>query len=168
MNNETLPHLIDSHCHLDFSEFTNDLEQVIERAQLAGVSKIVTICTKPKNAEKILSIVDKFPDVYFAAGSHPLNKKQTDKFREQELRELSLHPKMIGIGETRLDYFYSSENAADQKKIFKLHIATARELSLPLIIHSRSADNDMITILKEEYKAGSFDCILINNTTGYN
>ena len=146
MHNKILPPLVDSHCHLDFPDFENDLEQVIERATAAGVSKIVTICTKPKDLKKVLSIVNNFSHVYFAAGSHPLNKNKEDRFSRQELLDLSSHSKMIGIGETGLDYFYSSKNAAEQKIIFKLHIAVARELALPLIVHSRSADLSLIHI----------------------
>jgi TatD DNase family protein len=107
-----------------------------------------------------LDITDRYPNIFFAVGSHPLNKDSVDHFTRDELLTLSSHPKMVGIGETGLDYFYSSENTKQQKENFKLHIAVARECALPLIVHSRSADNDMSQILQEEYKAGHFACVL--------
>ena len=154
------PTLVDSHCHLDFPEFDNDIDSVISRANKAGVSKILTICTKPKYLEKVIKIVKSRSNLYFAAGTHPLNKEKSDKFTKDELTQLAENPKMVGIGETGLDYFYSSENSNDQKKHFRLHIALAREFSLPLIVHSRSADDDMATILQEEYKIGPFQCVM--------
>ena len=160
MNNNFLPPIIDSHCHMDFPDFDDDLDQVLERARSAGVSKLLTICTKPDNLKKVLTIITSHSDIYFAAGSHPLNKNKKDMFTKDQLLKLTLNPKMIGIGETGLDYFYSSENASEQKRHFRLHIAIARECSLPLIVHSRSADLDMANILKEEYKNGHFDCVL--------
>ncbi len=160
MIRKTLPSIIDSHCHIDFPEFDNDLDQVLNRAHKAGVSKILTICTKPANLQKVLTIVSAHRNIFFAAGSHPLNNNAKDRFTKEELLEATLNAKMVGIGETGLDYFYSSTNSNDQKKDFRLHIALARECSLPLIIHSRKADEDMTSILKDEYKSGPFRCVL--------
>ncbi len=160
MSNSLLPPVVDSHCHLDFADFDLDLDQVIRRAETAGVSTIVTICTKPDNIKKVLEIVKNFPNVYFAAGSHPLNTKAQDWFTKEQLLELTANSKMVGIGETGLDYFYSAKNAIEQKKHFRLHINLARDCALPLIVHSRSADKDMIAILSEEFKKGPFKCVL--------
>ena len=160
MNKGFKADLVDSHCHIDFPDFDSDLDQVIVRAKEEGISKILTICTSPKNLEKVSTIALAHQIVYFAAGSHPLNKTESDKFTRNELLNASLNPKMIGIGETGLDYFYSSKNSNEQKKHFRLHIAVARECSLPLIVHSRSADQDMASILKDEYKRGHFECVL--------
>ena len=160
MSSSLLPPVVDSHCHLDFEDFDLDLDQVVKRAETAGVSIIVTICTKPENLQKVLKIVKKFPNIYFAAGSHPLNTKAQDWFTREQLLELTTNSKMIGIGETGLDYFYSAKNANEQKRHFRLHINLARECALPLIVHSRSADKDMIAILSDELKRGPFDCVL--------
>ena len=160
MTKHLVPRLVDSHCHLDFPEFDNDIDNIISRAKNAGISTILTICTKPKDLNKVIKIVESQSLVYFAAGSHPLNKEHSDKFTKDKLLQLSQNPKMVGIGETGLDYFYSSENSDDQKKHFRLHIAVARECSLPLIVHSRSADTDMASILREEYKIGPFECVM--------
>ena len=168
MNNSLLPPIVDSHCHLDFKEFDHDLEKVLERAKGAGVSKILTICTKPKNLQKILKIVSSHENIYFAAGSHPLNKNDYDWFTKKELLDTTANEKMVGIGETGLDYFYSTENVATQQKHFRMHIAIARECSLPLIVHSRSADWDMAKILVEEYKNGPFKCVLHCFSSGSN
>ena len=116
MNKKLVP-LIDSHCHIDFQEFDDDLDLVITRAEKAGIEKILTICTKVSNLAKVLEITSYYPNVYFAAGSHPLNKCEYDNFTRDELLALVSNPKMLGLGETGLDYFYSSENSDQQKNI---------------------------------------------------
>lgn len=160
MNKNELPPLVDSHCHIDFPEFDKDLDATVLRAQDAGISKILTICTKPKYLLRVLEIANHYPNIFFAVGSHPLNKHEDDYFTREEILAITSHPKMVGIGETGLDYFYSTENSEKQKEHFRLHISLARECSLPLIVHSRSADEDMERILKEEYRLGHFDCVL--------
>ena len=160
MIRKELPPLVDSHCHVDFPEFDTDFDAIMARAKSAGVTKILTICTKPKNYSKVLEITDRYKDLFFALGSHPLNKNEDDYFTKKEILQASLQPKMVGIGETGLDYFYSTETSEKQKKHFRLHIALARECSLPLIVHSRSADEDMAKILTAEYKVGHFECVL--------
>tara|TARA_A100001011_G_C14212939_1_gene800710 strand:+ start:63 stop:860 length:798 start_codon:yes stop_codon:yes gene_type:complete len=160
MNKDILNPLVDSHCHLDFPEFDDDLPQVIERAKKAGIEKIITICTKLGNLEKVKSIAERHPIVFFSVGSHPLNTDTKDNFNRKQLLVASSNPKMVGIGETGLDYFYSSKNSIEQKKNFRMHITVARECALPLIVHSRAADEDMIRILTEEYKIGKFQCVL--------
>ncbi len=168
MSSFSLPPIVDSHCHLDFIDFDVDLDQVMKRAEKAGVSKIVTICTKPENLHKVSKIVEIYPNVYFAAGTHPLNTEVHEWFTREQLVEATSNTKMIGIGETGLDYFYSAKNATDQKKNFRLHINLARECELPLIVHSRSADQDMIAILTEEFKKGPFECVLHCFSSGAN
>ena len=160
MTENVLPPLVDSHCHIDFADFDSDLKETVTRATKAGVSKILTICTKPTNTERVLEITARYPNIFFAAGSHPLNKFEDESFTYKEISILSSHPKMVGIGETGLDYFYSAQNADLQKKHFRMHIELARECSLPLIVHSRSADSDMAKILMEEYNNGPFTCVL--------
>ena len=160
MNDIELPDLVDSHCHVDFPEFDNDLDEILLRAQKAGVSKVLTICTKPQNLDRVMEIATNHASVFFAVGTHPLNINKVDYFTYEEILNVSSHPKMVGIGETGLDYFYSMSNSKEQKKHFKMHIALARDCSLPLIVHSRSADKDMSRILKDEYKKGHFNCVL--------
>ena len=160
MNKIELPDLVDSHCHVDFPEFDSDLDEILLRAQKAGVSKVLTICTKPQNLDRVMEIATNHASVFFAVGTHPLNINKVDYFTYEEILKLSSHPKMVGIGETGLDYFYSMSNSKRQEKHFKMHIALARDCSLPLIVHSRSADKDMSRILKDEYKKGHFNCVL--------
>lgn len=160
MDKNELPPLVDSHCHVDFPEFAKDLDETLVRAKNAGVTKILTICTKPKSLSRVLEITDTYSNIFFAAGTHPLNKEKEDFFTREELLRTSSKPKMVGIGETGLDYFYSKESSEKQKENFRLHISLARECSLPLIVHSRSADEDMSQILKDEYSNGHFDCVL--------
>ncbi len=168
MTKEKLAPLIDSHCHLDFPEFDDDLDQIILRSKEAGISKILTICTKPSNLQKVIRIAEKYSDVFFAVGSHPLNVASGDVFTLAELLEISRHEKMVGIGETGLDYFYSSENQQEQKTHFRLNISAARESGLPLIVHSRSADEDTSEILREEFNHGCFDCVMHCFSAGLN
>ena len=152
--------LIDSHCHLDFPQFEESLVDVVQRASLLGVNKMLTICTKPSTVDKVKSIVDLYPQIYFAAGSHPLNIGTNDIFNAADLIKLSEHPKMVGIGETGLDYYYSKETKKEQKESFRLHIDIARKCNLPLIVHARSADFDIIEILIEEHKKKEFKCVM--------
>ena len=151
--------IIDSHCHLDFDKFENDLDQVINRAKGSGVSKILTICTKKNNLNKNINICEKNDFIFFAYGLHPLNIGK-EKIDTKEILRISDHKKMIGIGETGLDYFYSKENIHLQKKSFIDHIKISQKTQLPLIIHSRDADEDMQTILNEEYKKNPFMAVM--------
>ena len=160
MKNYELSPIIDSHCHLDFPDFDDDLKETIKRAEDFGVIKMLTICTKPSELKKVLNISETYSSVFFAVGSHPLSIAKGDVFSHKQLLEISQHSKMIGIGETGLDYFYSSENSDEQKRHFRLHISVARETGLPLIVHSRTADEDMANLLLEEYKNGPFDCVM--------
>lgn len=152
--------VIDSHCHLDFPELYEDLPAVIHRAHKAGVTYILTICTRLKNESIIRSIADQNLSVYYAAGTHPMSVADEPIATVKELRCIAEHPKMIGIGETGLDYYYTQETKAIQIKSLIIHIEAARQSKLPLIIHSRSADDDMGEILQNEYKNGAFSCVM--------
>ena len=151
--------IIDSHCHLDYDKFENDLDQVINRAKGSGVSKILTICTKKNNLNKNINICEKNDFIFFAYGLHPLNVGK-EKIDTKEILRISDHEKMIAIGETGLDYFYSKDNIHLQKKSFIEHIKISQKTKLPLIIHSRDADEDMQTILNEEYKKKPFMAVM--------
>ena len=152
--------LIDTHCHLDFEVFSEDLNVIIERAKSVGVDKMITISTRMNKLSNLLKITDTYECVSCSVGVHPCEVGEEGAIDIGDLLIHADHPKVVGIGETGLDYFYSAKNATEQKKHFRLHINLARDCALPLIVHSRSADKDMIAILSEEFKKGPFNCVL--------
>ena len=154
------PTLTDSHCHLDFPELSAELPQVIARAQAAGVARMVTICTKLRNEPAVRAIAQAHAPVFYAAGTHPMSVASEPMATLEQLVRIAQHPKMVGIGETGLDYHYTSESAQLQQDSLRLHIAAARETGLPLIIHSRDADDDMAMILREEHARGAYSCVM--------
>ena len=156
----SLPPITDSHCHLDFSDFDENLEETIENALRSGVGRIVTICTQLKDEPKVRNIAEKFECVLYAAGTHPMNAHKQPMLKVPDLLEIAKHPKFVGIGETGLDYHYTMETEKDQKQSLLLHIEAAQRSSLPLIIHSRSADKDIGDILESEYKNAEFTCVM--------
>ena len=121
---------------------------------------MVTICTKLKNEPSVRKISEEHEAVYYAAGTHPMSAASEPLASVDQLIEISQHPKMVGIGETGLDYHYTAESAEIQKTSLKIHIEAARETDLPLIIHSRAADEDMAAILKDEFKKGQYKCVM--------
>ena len=152
--------IVDSHCHLDFPDFEGEIPDLVARANDAGVKRMVTICTKLKNEPSVRKIAEEHGAVYYAAGTHPMSAASEPLASVDQLIEISQHPKMVGIGETGLDYHYTAESAEIQKTSLKIHIEAARETDLPLIIHSRAADEDMATILKDEFKKGQYKCVM--------
>ena len=157
--------LVDSHCHLDFKDFDKDLPMVVERAKLAGITKILTICTNSNDLSKTVQIAEKYDIIYFSFGLHPLNVGK-GKISKKEISQVAKHEKMVAIGETGLDYHYSEETKSLQKKYFIEHIELAQTLGLPVIIHSRSADQDMKNILEEQYKKNPFSAVMHCFTSG--
>ena len=156
----SLPSITDSHCHLDFAEFNENLEETVEKALSSGVGRMVTICTQLKDEPKIRKIAEKFECVLYAAGTHPMNVHKQPMINVADLLEMAKHRKLVGIGETGLDYYYTRETEKDQKKSLLLHIEAAQRSSLPLIIHARSADKDISEILESEYKNAKFNCVM--------
>lgn len=156
----TTPHITDSHCHLDFPDFEGQLDEVIARATEAGVARMVTICTKLKNEPSVRAIAEAHAPVFYAAGTHPMSVAEEPMVSVEELVALAKHPKFVGIGETGLDYHYTAESAEVQKQSLLIHIEAARETGLPLIIHSRAADDDMAHILDTEMAKGAFTCVM--------
>ncbi len=142
--------LVDSHCHLDFKDFAGELDAVVDRARDAGVGRMVTICTRPSQLERNLEIVGRYDDVFCAAGVHPHNAASEAPMSVEKLAEIARHPKLVGIGESGLDYHYDHSPRDQQQASFRVHIQAARETGLPLIVHTRSADDDTIRILREE------------------
>ncbi|MDA9244258.1 TatD family hydrolase [Amylibacter sp.] len=152
--------IVDSHCHLDFPDFEGEIPDLVARANDAGVKRMVTICTKLKNEPSVRKIAEEHEAVYYAAGTHPMSAASEPLASVDQLIKISQHPKMVGIGETGLDYHYTAESAEIQKTSLKIHIEAARETNLPLIIHSRAADEDMAAILKDEFKKGQYKCVM--------
>ena len=148
--------LVDSHCHLDFEDFAAELDQVVARAHAAGVGMMVTICTRLSEFDRVLAIAERYPRIYCSVGIHPHEAGAEAAVAPARLIELSRHPKVVGIGETGLDYFYEHSPRGDQKRSFRAHIAAARETGLPLIVHTRDADRDTAAILAEEHANGPF------------
>lgn len=154
------PQITDSHCHLDFPDFDADRDDIVARAVAAGVSRMVTICTKLRNEPQVRAITEAFAPVFYAAGTHPMSAASEPLVSVDDLTALAAHPKFVGIGETGLDYHYTAESADIQQQSLRIHIEAARRTGLPLIIHSRAADDDMVRILTEEHRAGAFACVM--------
>ncbi|WP_336056486.1 TatD family hydrolase [Nitratireductor sp. CH_MIT9313-5] len=152
--------LVDSHCHLDFPDFADDREAVIERARAAGVGLMVTISTRVARFDVIRTIAETHPNVFCTVGTHPHNAGEETDVTTEELVHLAAHPKVVGIGEAGLDYFYDKAPRDLQAQGFRRHIAAARQTGLPLVIHARDADEDVASILEEETRAGAFPFIL--------
>jgi TatD DNase family protein len=152
--------LIDSHCHLDFPDFSTELDGVIDRARAAGVGRIVTISTRVKRHAQVLAIAEKFPEVFCSVGTHPHYADEEADIDAQNLIGLAKHPKIVAIGEGGLDYFRNNSPREAQAASFRQHIAAARETGLPLVIHSRDCDADMMQILREESGKGAFPAVL--------
>ena len=157
---DTPPEIVDSHCHLDFDSLKDELPDVVARATAAGVTRMVTICTRLRNAETVRAIAEAHAPVFWAAGTHPMSAAEEPLASVDELVALARHPKFVGIGETGLDYHYTAGSKAVQQESLRLHIEAARQTGLPLIIHARDADDDMARILAEEHRAGAYSCVM--------
>lgn len=156
----TEPRITDSHCHLDFPQFAGELSALVARAGEAGVHRMVTICTRLRAAPAVRGIAEAHAPVFWAAGTHPMSAHEEPMARVEDLEALAAHPKMVGIGETGLDYHYTAGTAAVQQESLRVHIEAARRTGLPLIVHARDADADMARILTEEHRAGPFSCVM--------
>jgi TatD DNase family protein len=152
--------LIDHHCHIDRPEFAKDLDGVVARAHAAGVAMMVNISTRIRKFDHLISVVERYPTVFGTVGTHPHYAHEELDIPASEIVRLSKHPKIVGIGEAGLDYFYKHSTPEAQAQGFRAHIAVARETGLPLEIHSRDADGDMARILEEEHAKGAFPAIL--------
>jgi TatD DNase family protein len=158
--------LVDSHCHLDFKDFAEDLDAIVARAEDAGVRRMVTISTKVRKQPALLAIAERFANVYCSVGTHPHEADEEDGISAAELIELTRHPKVVALGEAGLDYFYQHGSREAQARGFRTHIAAARETGLPLVIHTREADADCARILEEEVAKGPFKAVLHCYTGG--
>ncbi|ARO15448.1 TatD DNase family protein [Ketogulonicigenium robustum] len=154
------PAVVDSHCHLDFPDFDGQLDDLLARATAAGVTRMVTICTRLRNEPQVRAIAEHYPQVFYAAGTHPMSVAEEPMATVDQLVALAQHPKFVGIGETGLDYHYSADSAAVQQTSLRIHCTAAAETGLPLIIHARDADDDMAAILAEEHAKAPFGCVM--------
>lgn len=152
--------LVDSHCHLDFPELESDRAGVIARARTAGVTTMVTISTRIAKFATYTAIAESDPDIWCTVGTHPLGASEEPDTPLETLLELSNHPKCIGIGEAGLDFFYDKAPRDVAERVFRTHIAASRITGLPLVIHARDCDQDMIRILSDEMEQGFFPAIL--------
>jgi len=141
--------LVDSHCHLDFPDFETERDAVIERARDAGVGRLVTICTRPSRLDATLAIARAHDDVFAAVGVHPHEAAEEGDITAEALEALAAERKIVGIGETGLDYFYDHSPRAAQQASFRTHMRAARRTGLPLIVHTRDADEDTVALLRE-------------------
>ncbi|MCJ8143058.1 TatD family hydrolase [Ancylobacter sp. A5.8] len=158
--------IVDSHCHLDFPDFSAELDAVVERARAAGVGRLVTIGTRIRRAGEVKAIAERFDDVFCSVGTHPHNAgEEVDVTLDELLREAD-HPKVVAIGEAGLDYHYDTAPREAQAAGFRMHIAAARQTGLPLVIHARDADEDTAAILEEESAKGAFPFVLHCFTAG--
>jgi TatD DNase family protein len=155
--------LIDSHCHLNFPDFADDLDAVIARARAGGVGVMQTICTEMAEFEAVYAIAEKYDGIYCSVGVHPnhnSNNNEQKTVPAQWLIEKAARKKVIGIGETGLDYYYGKTDIEWQKRSFVEHIIAARETGLPLIVHTRDAEGDTIELLNSEISKGYFKCLI--------
>lgn len=148
--------LIDSHCHLDFPDFEDELDDVVARAGRAGISHMVTISTHVTKFPQVKAVAERFDNIFCTVGIHPHQAATEPEVSVEELTAMSDHPKVVGIGETGLDFFYEHSPRDIQERQFRTHIDVARNTGLPLIVHTRDADTDTIRILEEEHAKGSF------------
>ena len=155
-----LPDLVDSHCHLDFPDLVAETDAVLARAQAAGVTRMVTICTRLRHEPRARALAETHPQVFYAAGTHPMSAHEEPLVSVEDLVALARHPKFVGIGETGLDYHYTADSKAIQQTSLRIHIEAAQETGLPLIIHSRDADADMETILAEGLARKPYTCVM--------
>jgi len=153
--------LIDSHCHLDFESFSNDIEEVLKRAEEAGVSAMQTICTRLSHFEDVLSIAKRYPNIWCSVGVHPHNVTEEKGFSIDDILNIvNSNKEVIGIGETGLDFYYENSPRDQQISAFRVHLQAARKSGLPAIIHTREADRETCQIIEDEWKRGAFPGVI--------
>lgn len=151
--------LVDSHCHLDFPDFAAELDEVVARAERAGIGLMLSIGTHLSRHAAVLAVAERFPSVYCTVGLHP-HEAGNEAATPERLLALADHPKVVGLGETGLDYYYDKSPREAQRAAFRAHIAAARQSGLPLVVHTRDADEDTAAILEEESALGRFGAVI--------
>jgi TatD DNase family protein len=152
--------IVDSHCHLDYEGIYENLPAVLQRAEDAGVGLVLSICSRIRNFEKIRGIAEAHANVFCTVGTHPHNAHEELDIPVSDIVALTQHPRVVGIGEAGLDYFYDNAPRDAQMQGFKNHIAAARETGLPLVIHTRDAEEDTARLLEVEMSKGPFKALL--------
>lgn len=152
--------LVDSHCHLEYKGLVEDQDAVLDRARAAGVGAFLNISTEKSEWDQVVQTAHRAPDVYASVGIHPHNADDHQDLTENALYRATQDPRVIGIGETGLDYYYEHSDRAVQQRLFRLHIAVARRTDLPLIIHTRDAEEDTLAILTDEMGKGAFPALI--------
>jgi TatD DNase family protein len=152
--------MVDSHCHLDYEGLAENLPDVLARAEAAGVGLVLSISSRVKHAARVIALAEAHDTVFCTVGTHPHNAHEELDVPVSELVRLAHHPRVVGIGEAGLDYFYDNSPRAAQMQGFRNHIAAARETGLPLVIHTRDAEDDTARVLEEEMSRGPFKAVL--------
>ncbi len=158
--------LVDSHVNLHGDQFANDLDAVVARAHAANVGTMLNICCKVSEFSDVFAIAERYDNMYASVGTHPHEARENPNIKVSDIIDLTLYEKVIGIGETGLDFHYNYSDSDDQYANFQAHIEAARETSLPLIVHSREADEQMADLLEREMKIGEFPALLHCYTGG--
>ena len=152
--------LVDSHCHLDHPEFEGEVDSILDRARRVGVSTMLTIGTTLESFPRVLAIAERHEDVFCTVGVHPHDAEAEADVTVDRLLQLSRHPKIVGIGECGLDFYYNRSPQDIQIATFRTHVAAARASGLPLVVHTRDADDHMTSILEAEHRAGRLRGVL--------
>lgn len=158
--------LIDSHVNLHAPQFAEDQAEVIDRARAAGIGLMLTICDRVSSFPQVLALAETHEDIWCTVGTHPHEAKENPDLTPDDLIRLANHPRVVGIGETGLDYHYDLSPREIQVAVFRAHVAAARDTGLPLVVHTRLADAVMAEILETEYAAGAFKILLHCYTSG--
>lgn len=152
--------LIDSHCHLNYEGLVENQAAVLGRARDAGVKAFLNISTRQREWADVVATAEREPDVWASIGIHPHEAEQHADLGEAALLAWAEHPRVIGIGETGLDYYYDRSDRSVQRALFRTHIAVARRTGLPLIVHTRDAEEDTLAILREEMENGPYPALI--------
>lgn len=148
--------LIDSHCHLNYKGLIEDQQNVLERARASGIDLMLNIATRESEWDAVLDTAIRAPDVWATVGIHPHEADEHPHIDTAKLVARAAHPRVVGIGETGLDYYYDHSDRAQQQASFRAHISASRETGLPLIVHTRDAEEDTLAILSDEMEKGAF------------
>jgi len=152
--------LVDSHCHLDFPDFEGELDDVVARAGNAGVDYMMTICTHVTKFTQVRDVAARYANMWCTVGIHPHNAEKEPETSAETLMAMADDPKVVAFGETGLDFYYDHSPRERQERAFRAHITAAREMGLPLVIHTRDADEDMVRILKDEHEKGAYPGVI--------
>ncbi|MBZ6378569.1 LuxR family transcriptional regulator [Pacificimonas flava] len=162
---------VDSHCHLNYEGLAEQQDDVIARARSAGVTGMLGISTRASEWDEVVGLAEREPDIWASVGIHPHEADSHEEVSTERLVERAAHPRVVGIGETGLDFYYDKSDRDRQRASFRRHIAASRETGLPLIVHTREAEDDTLAIMREEMEEGAFPgvihCFTASETFGY-